>query len=35
MNQVKETLTGLLIGMGIYSVIVEIVGIVFSEDILS
>lgn len=35
MNQVKETLTGLLIGMGIYSVIVEIVGIIFSEDILS
>ena len=35
MNQVKETLTGLLIGMGVYSVIVEIIGIIFSEDILS
>ncbi len=35
MDQVKETLTGLLIGMGVYSVIVEIIGIIFSEDILS
>ena len=35
MNQVKETLTGLLIGIGVYSVIVEIIGIIFSEDILS
>lgn len=35
MNQVKETLTGLLIGMGIYSIIVEICGFIFLEDIIS
>lgn len=35
MNQVKETLTGFFIGIGIYTVIIEIVGVIFSEDILS
>ncbi|MGN0154463.1 MAG: ATP synthase subunit I [Lachnospiraceae bacterium] len=35
MNQVKETLTGFLIGIGIYTVLIEAVGLFFSEDILS
>lgn len=35
MNQVKETMTGFLIGLGIYTVIVELIGVFFSEDILS
>ena len=35
MNQVKETLHGFLVGIGIYAVIIEIVGIFFSEDIIS
>lgn len=35
MNQVKETMIGFLIGAGIYAVVVEVVGIFFSEDILS
>lgn len=35
MNQVKETMTGFYIGIGIYAVIIEVVGIFFSEDILS
>lgn len=35
MNQVKETLTGFLIGIGIYTVLIEVVGLFFSEDILS
>lgn len=34
MNQVKETLVGFLFGIGIYTVIVEMVGIFFSENIL-
>lgn len=34
MNQVKETLTGFGIGIGIYAVFVEIVGAFFSENIL-
>lgn len=35
MNQVKETLTGFLIGIGIYTVLIEAVGFFFSEDVLS
>lgn len=35
MNQVKETLTGFLIGIGIYTLLIETVGLFFSEDILS
>lgn len=35
MNQVKETLTGFFIGIGIYTVAVEMVGVFFSEDLLS
>lgn len=35
MNQVKETLTGFLIGIGIYAVLIEAVGFFFSEDLLS
>lgn len=35
MNQVKETLTGFLIGIGIYTLLIEVVGLFFSEDILS
>lgn len=35
MNQVKETLTGFLIGIGIYTLLIEAVGLFFSEDILS
>lgn len=35
MNQVKETMTGFYVGLGIYAVIIEVVGIFFSEDILS
>ena len=35
MNQVKETMTGFLIGLGIYTVIIELIGVFFSEDILS
>lgn len=34
MNQVKETLTGFGIGIIIYAVVVEIIGIFFSENIL-
>lgn len=34
MDQVKETLTGFGIGIGIYAALVEVVGIFFSEDIL-
>ena len=34
MDQVKETLTGFGIGIGIYTVLVEAVGIFFSENIL-
>jgi len=34
MNQVKETLVGFLCAIGIYTVIVEIVGVIFSENIL-
>lgn len=33
MNQVKEAVTGFLIGIGIYAVLVEIAGIFFSEDV--
>ena len=35
MSQVKETMTGFYIGIGIYAAIIEVVGIFFSEDILS
>lgn len=35
MNQVRETMTGFLIGIGIYAVLIEAVGIFFSENILS
>lgn len=35
MNQVKETMKGFFIGIGIYTVLIEIVGIFFSDDILS
>lgn len=35
MNQVKETITGFLIGIIIYAVMIEAVGIFFSEDIFS
>lgn len=35
MDQVKETLTGFLIGIGIYTLLIEAVGFFFSEDILS
>ena len=35
MNQVKETMKGFFIGIGIYAVLIEIVGIFFSDDILS
>jgi hypothetical protein len=35
MEQVKETLNGILIGIGIYAVLVELVGIFFSGDVLS
>ena len=35
MNQVKETMNGFVIGIGIYAVIIEVVGIFFSENILS
>ncbi|MCI8508846.1 MAG: hypothetical protein HFJ06_09830 [Lachnospiraceae bacterium] len=35
MNQVKETITGFLIGIIIYAVMIEAVGIFFSDDIFS
>lgn len=35
MSQVKETMTGFLIGIGIYTIFVEVIGIFFSEDIFS
>lgn len=35
MSQVKETMTGFLIGIGIYTILVEVIGIFFSEDIIS
>lgn len=35
MNQVKETLTGFYIGIGIYALMVEAIGIFFSEDLLA
>lgn len=35
MNQVKEIMTGFYIGIGIYAIIIEIMGIFFSENILS
>lgn len=35
MNQVKETIVGFLIGIGIYAVLIEIVGFFFSENFLS
>lgn len=35
MSQIRETKTGFYIGIGIYAVIIELVGIFFSEDILS
>lgn len=35
MNQVKETLIGFLIGIGIYGLMIELFGIFFSGDVLS
>ncbi|MBE5942482.1 MAG: hypothetical protein E7264_08100 [Lachnospiraceae bacterium] len=35
MNQVKEIKIGFYIGIGIYALVVELVGIFFSEDILA
>lgn len=35
MNQVKETIVGFLIGIGIYAVLIELVGFFFSENFLS
>ncbi len=35
MNQVKEIMTGFYIGIGAYAVFIEIIGIFFSENILS
>lgn len=35
MSQVKEAFRGFLVGIGIYAVIIEIVGIIFSENLIS
>lgn len=35
MNQVKEIMTGFYIGIGIYAILVEVMGIFFSENILT
>ena len=35
MSQVKETIIGFLIGIGIYAVLIELVGFFFSEDLFS
>ena len=35
MKQIKETMTGFLIGITVYALLVEIVGIFFSDNILS
>lgn len=35
MNQVKETMTGFYIGIGIYAAVIELVGIFFSENLFS
>ena len=35
MKQMKETMTGFYVGIGIYTAVIEVVGIFFSEDILS
>lgn len=35
MNQIKEIMMGFYIGIGIYAVVIEVVGIFFSENILS
>lgn len=35
MGQVKETIIGFLIGIGIYAVLIELVGFFFSEDFFS
>ena len=35
MNQVKETIIGFLIGIGIYAVLIELVGFFFSENFFS
>lgn len=35
MSQVKETIIGFLIGIGIYAVLIELVGFFFSEDFFS
>ena len=35
MKQVKETLTGFLLGIGVYALLVEVIGIFFSENLLS
>lgn len=35
MSQVKETIIGFLIGIGIYAVLIELVGFFFSDDLFS
>jgi len=35
MSQVKETMTGFYIGIAIYAVVIELIGIFFSENVLS
>lgn len=35
MKQVKETLTGFFLAIGIYAAVVEVIGIFFSENLLS
>lgn len=35
MKQIKETMTGFLIGITVYAVLIELVGVFFSDDILS
>lgn len=33
MNQIKETLSGFLLGLGVYAVLIEGIGFFFSEDL--
>ncbi|MCM1497434.1 MAG: ATP synthase subunit I [Clostridium sp.] len=35
MKQIKETMTGFLIGITVYVLVIEVVGIFFSEDVFS
>lgn len=35
MKQIKETMTGFLIGITVYALVIEVVGIFFSEDVFS